>query len=67
MNRLPRPSRPTPCCPVCRRPTAWADNPVRPFCSTRCQLTDLGRWLDEAYCIPAAPGEAAAEAVGPHE
>lgn len=23
-----------------------------PFCSTRCQLVDLGRWLDEEYRIP---------------
>jgi len=23
-----------------------------PFCSTRCQLVDLGRWLDEDYRIP---------------
>ncbi|MEZ4403475.1 MAG: DNA gyrase inhibitor YacG [Kofleriaceae bacterium] len=23
-----------------------------PFCSVRCQLIDLGRWLDEDYKIP---------------
>ena len=23
-----------------------------PFCSTRCQLVDLGRWLGEDYRIP---------------
>jgi endogenous inhibitor of DNA gyrase (YacG/DUF329 family) len=23
-----------------------------PFCSDRCQLLDLGRWLDESYRIP---------------
>jgi endogenous inhibitor of DNA gyrase (YacG/DUF329 family) len=26
-----------------------------PFCSDRCRLLDLGRWLDEAYRIPAKP------------
>ncbi len=67
MSRLPRPPGPTPRCPVCRRPAAWAGNPARPFCSTRCQLVDLGRWLDETYRIPTAPGEPAAEALGPDE
>lgn len=23
-----------------------------PFCSRRCKLIDLGRWLDEKYGIP---------------
>jgi endogenous inhibitor of DNA gyrase (YacG/DUF329 family) len=23
-----------------------------PFCSERCRLVDLGRWLDEAYALP---------------
>ncbi len=23
-----------------------------PFCSKRCKLIDLGRWLDERYVIP---------------
>ncbi len=23
-----------------------------PFCSERCRLTDLGRWLDERYGLP---------------
>ena len=23
-----------------------------PFCSTRCQLVDLGRWLGDEYRIP---------------
>lgn len=26
-----------------------------PFCSHRCQLIDLGRWLDEEYRVPVAP------------
>ena len=41
-----------PCCPVCRTPVAWADNPARPFRSIRCQLIDLGGWLDEVHRIP---------------
>ena len=41
-------------CPQCRRPTAWEDNPFRPFCSERCRLLDLGAWADESYRIPAS-------------
>lgn len=38
-------------CPVCKRPVVWEQNPHRPFCSERCRLVDLGRWLDESYRI----------------
>ncbi|PLX45416.1 MAG: DNA gyrase inhibitor YacG [Deltaproteobacteria bacterium] len=38
-------------CPTCKGPAAWGDNPYRPFCSERCRLIDLGRWLDEDYRI----------------
>ena len=43
-------------CPICGRrmpgqePTDW---PERPFCSSRCRLIDLGRWLGEDYRLPA--------------
>lgn len=40
-------------CPTCREPAPWEDNPFRPFCSERCRLIDLGKWLDESYRIPA--------------
>ena len=26
-----------------------------PFCSERCRLIDLGRWLNEQYGLPAEP------------
>ena len=39
-------------CPHCRKPTAWRDNPHRPFCSERCRLADLGHWAEESYKIP---------------
>ena len=26
-----------------------------PFCSERCQLVDLGRWLSEEYRVPEEP------------
>jgi hypothetical protein len=34
-----------------RRPV---DPRWRPFCSERCQLADLGRWLSDGYRVPGA-------------
>ncbi len=40
-------------CPICRKPVApRGENRSFPFCSDRCRLLDLGRWLGEAYRIP---------------
>jgi endogenous inhibitor of DNA gyrase (YacG/DUF329 family) len=39
-------------CPICAAPSA---PPSSPFCSPRCKLVDLSRWLSEAYTIPAEP------------
>ena len=40
-------------CPTCRgaaaRVTAAGPNKAFPFCSARCQMIDLGRWLDEMW------------------
>jgi len=48
-------------CPMCEAPVkSIRDNPAFPFCSERCRLTDLGKWLDEDYRIP-AQGEADVE------
>ena len=43
-------------CPICGKP---AEPQHRPFCSRRCQLIDLGRWLKGDYRIPTneGPGE----------
>jgi uncharacterized protein len=39
-------------CPTCKKTVVQAlDAPHRPFCSPRCKLIDLGRWLDEEYRI----------------
>ena len=42
-------------CVYCRqRPVdpAW-----RPFCSERCKMADLGRWLQGDYRVPAPPAD----------
>lgn len=42
-------------CPTCSKPVEWQDNPFRPFCSERCQLVDLGKWVSEEYRVPGKP------------
>lgn len=39
-------------CPICGKQTQYEGNPTRPFCSERCQLTDLGEWADGKRAIP---------------
>ncbi|MFM8890293.1 MAG: DNA gyrase inhibitor YacG [Planctomycetia bacterium] len=41
-----------PRCPVCDADVRLDATPTAPFCSDRCRLIDLGRWLDEAYALP---------------
>jgi endogenous inhibitor of DNA gyrase (YacG/DUF329 family) len=45
-------------CPICSRSLAIdriEDLPSFPFCSERCRLIDLGRWIDGSYTIPGPP------------
>jgi endogenous inhibitor of DNA gyrase (YacG/DUF329 family) len=43
-------------CPTCGRiPAPLPANVAWPFCSDRCRLADLGRWLGETYRIPGDP------------
>jgi len=42
-------------CPTCKRETKKAGNTLYPFCSERCQMADLGRWLAEEYRVPEEP------------
>lgn len=52
-------------CPICGKAfeapslEAW---PSFPFCTERCRLIDLGRWIDGDYAIPGA--ELPVEGVG---
>ena len=40
-------------CPICKKPVASrSGNPAFPFCSDRCKLLDLGKWLGEEYRVP---------------
>lgn len=46
-------------CPTCKKPVREPPpgEPMGdfPFCSPRCKLIDLGRWLDGKYQVPVAP------------
>jgi len=42
-------------CPMCEKKVQFDDKeklpPNFPFCSKRCKLIDLGKWLNEEYTI----------------
>jgi endogenous inhibitor of DNA gyrase (YacG/DUF329 family) len=48
-------------CPICKKPVRCRrdknepNSKWLPFCSERCKLIDLGRWLDADYSIPVEP------------
>jgi uncharacterized protein len=54
-------------CPVCEKVIDEATRQVSrkgkfyPFCSNRCKLIDLGKWLDGNYRIPAVEDDKAGE------
>jgi endogenous inhibitor of DNA gyrase (YacG/DUF329 family) len=53
---IDEPKHPPLPCPICKRPvddaTRGVPNSPYPFCSPRCKLIDLGRWLSGKYQIP---------------
>lgn len=53
-----------PRCPVCDATVSLEETPTAPFCSDRCRLVDLGRWLDESYGVPAPPPDDDEDAEG---
>ena len=53
-----------PKCPVCDAVVDVVTTPTAPFCSDRCRLVDLGRWLDEGYGVPLQRRPAEDESAG---
>jgi hypothetical protein len=55
-------------CPICKKHVA-DDGPEKPatypFCSQRCKLIDLGRWLGGKYQIPVHGPDSSATTDGP--
>ena len=55
-------------CPICKKPVSETAPGAEaskyfPFCSDRCKLIDLGRWLDGKYQIPVVDREDRSNAV----
>lgn len=44
-------------CLVCEKEFDPENSTSMPFCSSRCKLIDLGRWLDERFYITPPPEE----------
>lgn len=42
-------------CPVCKSPLPAGEDRHAPFCSARCRMVDLGRWLGGDYAVPGPP------------
>ncbi len=45
-------------CPLCGKSIEFEAKSLPanfPFCSDRCKLVDLGRWIDGDYAIPGPP------------
>lgn len=38
-------------CPICQKETEYFAEPLGPFCSNRCKMVDLGKWLGEEYRV----------------
>jgi hypothetical protein len=41
-------------CAICGKDADFFAPPLGPFCSGRCQLIDLGKWLGEEYRVSEA-------------
>jgi endogenous inhibitor of DNA gyrase (YacG/DUF329 family) len=44
-------------CPTCGQEFDSEKSEAMPFCSHRCRLIDLGRWLEEKHTLPQTPPE----------
>jgi uncharacterized protein len=52
-------------CPICNKAAAArGEGSTFPFCSERCRLVDLGKWLGEEYRVPQGPDGSAQGAAG---
>jgi endogenous inhibitor of DNA gyrase (YacG/DUF329 family) len=40
-----------PACPICGKENDYFAPPLGSFCSDRCKLIDLGKWLGEEYRV----------------
>lgn len=45
------PAKVTAKCPTCNKRGLWFASALGPFCSRRCKMVDLGKWLGEEHTI----------------
>ena len=38
-------------CPKCKKVFKYYDSEFRPFCTEKCKMIDLGKWMSEEYSI----------------
>ncbi|MCT4640920.1 MAG: DNA gyrase inhibitor YacG [Bacteriovoracaceae bacterium] len=43
-------------CPTCKRTFKYYTSQMRPFCSEKCKMIDLGRWFEETYTVEGTNG-----------
>ena len=48
-------------CPGCQQQFDSEKSTAMPFCSMRCKMIDLGRWMNEDYGLPIERAEGEAE------
>ncbi len=58
---MPSDSLYLPTCPTCGKRASEKEIRFLPFCSDRCRLIDLGRWLDEQHSVPCNTSDSADE------
>jgi endogenous inhibitor of DNA gyrase (YacG/DUF329 family) len=54
-------------CPRCGKNVPYENNPFRPFCSKRCKLIDLGKWVSGEYRITGKADEEETEIPAPDD
>ncbi len=54
-------------CPRCGTEVEFEGNPYRPFCSERCKLIDLGKWIEGSYRLSPKAKEAEEESPPAHD
>ncbi|OGQ04337.1 MAG: DNA gyrase inhibitor YacG [Deltaproteobacteria bacterium RIFCSPLOWO2_01_44_7] len=42
-------------CPHCKKKVIKKGNPFWPFCTERCKMVDLGKWVTEQYRVAGEP------------
>lgn len=50
-------------CPICGGKVDGEGNRFHPFCSNRCKVIDLGKWLSGDYAIPAVSEDGELETI----